>query len=1137
MNSSSSFLKKPFYYLLACQGLVALNDNISKFMLFGLAAVLLTAEQTERAISLISFLLVLPYILFAPLAGWTADRFFKSTVLRWTSGMQVVGLLIIVYGIWVSQINFLYAGFAFLAIQSTFFSPAKQGVLKELVGGPRLGMAVGVMELLTVIAILFGNLLGGKLFESFRALHSNSVWAGAGYTCAVVVVLALISWGFSFKIGKTHTQQKAPLSKKIFTNHFSDLAYLWKTPGLRLPSLGIAWAWGLGYLMTIILMNIGKIVSQDNAATTTGYFLLTMGVGVIAGSGLASYVSRKYIETGFIPLGGTGSVIALLALSISPVGEIYFYLSLLALGASIGLFAVPLTAILQNRSPETQRGRVIAASNLLNNLGFVLFIGVQLLMGVVLDFSPSTQLQLTVIPCLLVGAFVLWYMPETLFRLGVRSFFRLIYRVHVKDLEKLPTEGGALLICNHVSYVDAIILTIASPRPIRFMSFDRLSQIPLLGFILRLAGTIPVSPHRAKAAISDAAAALQAGEVICIFPEGQLTRRGILQGLQGGFALIARKAKAPVIPVYTDGLWGSIFSFHKDKYFFKKPQQFPYPVQVQFSDMMNDTNPDLARQKLLDLGESSFQSRPIFSRHLGDVAAESLARNPRQEIITDCTLKPRKMKSAFLLALACVIAKKIKKEIYEKRVGIVLPPGFAGQMTNLAVSLAGKTPVNLNFTMGEQALSSCLKQAGIQTVISAEGMKDKAPHFPWPENFWDIKEIIQNISKPKVFLFIGMIHTLPWSLIRPFVGTPTKGGDEEAGLLFSSGSTGDPKGVILTHRNILCNAVQIAECGILPDDEVLLASLPLFHSFGFTVTVWFPFIFNLKIVTVPSPLEVKKIADVIHKFKISYMVGTPTFLRPYLKKIEAEKLSSLKGVIAGAEKTPAGFAQMWEEKFSSKYLEGYGLTETSPVISVNVPNPPTPKTGTAQEQVSQRNGSTGRMVPGISARIRDMDSAELLPLDKVGILEVKGGNVFNGYLNDRERTLACLKDGWFSTGDLARFDNDGFLYIEGRLSRFSKIAGEMVPHGKVEQEIIQAYGLADSEFHHFAIGSRPDPQKGEILVLLSTEEIDRKDLQAKLSERGLANLWIPKVIVPVDEIPCLPTGKLDLKACNALANQ
>ena len=1136
MSCQIPFRKTSFLYLLGCQSLVVLNDNITQFMLLGLAASILTAEETSTAISLINFLLVLPYIIFAPLAGWTADRFTKSSVLRWGSGAQIIGVLIIIAGISFHQIYLLYLGFTWLAIQSTFFSPAKQGVLKELVGGPRLGMAVGVMQLLTVNSILFGNLVGGQLFEGFRA-WTDSTWAGAGYTCGVVAMLALASWILSFAIGKTTNQKKVPLSAKILITHFHDLIYLWKTPGLRLPALGIAWAWGLGQLMTLILMNIGKIVAPDNTASTTGFFLLAMGVGVMAGSGLISFISRRHIETGFIPLGGLGSALAILFLAWAVPNSPFFFASLFLLGIFIGFFAVPQTALLQNRSPEHERGRVIAASNLLNNIGFVLFIGFQWLLGSVFALSPTLQLFIAILPAVGVSIFVIWHMPETLFRLAVRNLFRLIYRVKVKGLENIPEEGGVLLISNHVSYVDAIILTIACPRPVRFMSFDRLSRVPLLGFILRLAGTIPVSPTRAKAAIADAATALQAGEVVCIFPEGQLTRRGILQAIQGGFALIARKADAPVVPVYLDGLWGSIFSFYQDKYFFKKPQKVPYAVSVQFAKTMKETTPDFARQHLLDLGEEAFRSRPIFSRHLGDVAAESLASKPKQEIITDCTLKPRKMKAGFLLAIACVIAKKIKKEIPEKRVGIVLPPGIGGQLTNLAVSLAGKTPVNLNFTMGAQGLTSCLEQAGVKTIISAEGMKSKAPHFPWTENFWDISEIIKNISKPQVFFFIGLIRTLPWSMVRPLVGTPKRGGDEEAGLLFSSGSTGNPKGVILTHRNILCNAVQIAECGILPEGEVLLASLPLFHSFGFTVTIWFPFIYNLPIVTVPSPLEIKKIADVIEKFSVTFMVGTPTFLRPYLQKIEPTKLASLKGVVAGAEKTPAGFAELWENKFSSKYLEGYGLTETSPVISVNVPNPPTPKTGTAKEQVSQRTGSTGRMVPGISARIRHMDTGELLPISEVGILEVKGGNIFTGYLNDRERTLACLHDGWFSTGDLARFDSDGFLFIEGRLSRFSKIAGEMVPHGKVEQEIVQAYGLEESEQHHFAVAARPDPQKGESLVLLTTEEIDRKDLQEKLAARGIANLWIPKIIVKVEAIPCLPTGKLDLKACNTLANR
>ena len=860
-------------------------------------------------------------------------------------------------------------------------------------------------------------------------------------------------------------------------------------------------------------------------------------MGVILGSGLGSYFSRKQICTPLVTYGSLGQLLSLWGLAVSTPGSGTFCFSLIALGSSIGLFVIPFTALLQRRAPDDQRGSVIAVSNLINNLGFLLVVGLQALLGVFLEFSWVEQITFSgFFMVVFLGLFFL-KTPEIYMHGLVGSVTRLIYRIKVKGLDKIPQKGGVLLISNHISYVDVLILSAICPRPIRFMSFDRLSQIPGLGFFLQLAGAIPVSSQRVRGAISDAVATLRAGEVVCIFPEGQMSRRGSLLGLQRGYQLIARQANCPILPVYLDGLWGSIFSFYKGKYFFKKPERFPYPVSVEFANIMKDhKSPDLAREKLLDLGESAFHSRKICQRHLGDLTAEKLCQYPRTPIISDCTGKtPRIMKSGMLLALACTLSKKIRQEIPGQRVGIALPPGIAGHLTNLAVSLAGKIPVNLNFTMGSSAVKSCIEQSEVERIITARAIQSKAPKFPWTDQDWDILEVLKKLSKCSTVLWLLGIRFLPWFCLRPILGTPKRGGDREAGLLFSSGSTGDPKGVVLSHRNIITNCLQVAECGILPPKEKLLASLPLFHSFGFTVTIWFPLIQNLPIITVPSPLEVKKIAQVIEDFKVTFLLGTPTFLRPYFGKVDPSKLKSLKAVVAGAEKTPQGFAENWEKKMGSFYLEGYGLTETAPVISVNVPNPPPFQSRISEHQYSQRIGSTGRMLPGISARIRNPETGELLSLTETGILEIRGANVFTHYLKAPESTAACLQNGWFYTGDLARFDNDGFLYIEGRLSRFSKIGGEMVPHGKIESEINQIYGVAESESLHFAVSAKPDLKKGETLVLLTTDSIDLTFLQKKLLERGIAQLWIPKLLQKVPEIPCLSTGKMDLKKIKEIA--
>ena len=480
--------------------------------------------------------------------------------------------------------------------------------------------------------------------------------------------------------------------------------------------------------------------------------------------------------------------------------------------------------------------------------------------------------------------------------------------------------------------------------------------------------------------------------------------------------------------------------------------------------------------------------------------------------------------------MAIAASRRWSRTIPGRRVGIVLPPGLGGFITNLAVVLCGKVPVNLNFTAGPQAITASIRKAGIDTIISAEAVKKKVPDFPWVDDTRDLVNELKDLGKPVILGWLLAVLLLPASFLARRLGIPRYGGDEEAALLFSSGSTGEPKGVILTHRNIISNCLQIAECKLLHPDEILLACLPIFHSFGFTATLWYPLISGMKTVTTPSPLEAKKISSIIKAEKATVLMSTPTFYRPYFKKVSPEDIKSLKYVIGGAEKTPDGFKDKWEEYFGSLYLEGYGITETSPGISCNLPIPPhdSPDAG-------MRDGSVGLLFPGMAARIVDADTGKPMSPFETGMLQLRGPNIFPGYLDDPEKTEAAFDGDWYITGDMARFDADGFLFIEGRLSRFSKIAGEMVPHGTVEERVADVLGLKDSETPVVAVASVSDEVRGEALVLISTVEITLDNLRKKLVATGLPNLWVPKIIKRVDTIPCLGTGKLDLKALTQIA--
>ena len=542
--------------------------------------------------------------------------------------------------------------------------------------------------------------------------------------------------------------------------------------------------------------------------------------------------------------------------------------------------------------------------------------------------------------------------------------------------------------------------------------------------------------------------------------------------------------------------------------------------------------------KICDSGELAFQKQPELDSHLAWESFIALAKHPNRVLIIDRTLKRQEMKSGLLLALAWIVSRKLSHWTNRSRVGIVFPPGIGACIANLAVVLAGKVPVNLNFTLGRVSAEACLQKAEIDCILTTKKVQEKLTDFPWPESgVVDVVEILKQVSKLKaVAPLLTAIKMIPSKLLARILKVPAIGGNAEAGLLFTSGSSGEPKGVILTHRNVLGNCLQIDGSQLLPEGEKIIACLPIFHSFGFTVTLWYPILRCVSVVTLPSPLEFKKTAEAIASESAAVLISTPTFLKPYIRRIPPEKLKTLKYVVTGAEKTPDGFAELWQQTFGSKYLEGYGLTETSPVVCSNLPDKPNGSFGSENKHIGGfRKGSVGRLFPGQAARILNPDTMEPLHVTETGLLLLKGPNIFGGYLNDPERTAEVMQDDWFITGDLARFDEDGFLFIEGRLSRFSKIAGEMVPHGTVEQALIEAFDLMDSDEPLLAIGSRPDEAKGEALVLLTVVDMNLSDVKSKLSAAGYSNLWVPKVIKRIEKIPTLATGKLDLRSIKELS--
>src|SRR5215472_5069212 len=495
-----------------------------------------------------------------------------------------------------------------------------------------------------------------------------------------------------------------------------------------------------------------------------------------------------------------------------------------------------------------------------------------------------------------------------------RVLVRCFYRVTALGLENLP-QGGFLLLPNHITWVDAIVLQLACSRPIRYVIDQEHYHKPILHPILRALGCIPINTRNSRSAIRVAAEKIADGEIVCLFPEGQLERTGVLLRLQRGYELIARHANAQVVPVWLDQLWGSIFSFQGGRFFTKRPKRIPYPVTIAFGKPLEAKAADVAtvREQLLKLGEFCFSRRPSLDRHLAEGCVRGLKQSPFATAVIDGT-DHTQLSRGKLLGAAAAFSRYLRKEFADERIAIVLPATKGSMVANLAVMLANKVPVDLNFTIGRAANESCCRRAELRVAISATPFIERVKDFPWPERVVKLDELLPRMKRQIVLWWIISI-VVPARLLLRLLNVPKKGGHAEAILLFTSGTTGDPKGAVMSHRNVVGNVFQFRQLLDAKKTDAILASLPFFHTFGSTVTLWYPLIEGVRIVTYPNPLDAAKCAALIDKYKLTFLLLTPTFLRLYLRKAEPEQLKSLRLIITGAEKLPLDLASHFEERF------------------------------------------------------------------------------------------------------------------------------------------------------------------------------------------------------------------------------
>ena len=644
----------------------------------------------------------------------------------------------------------------------------------------------------------------------------------------------------------------------------------------------------------------------------------------------------------------------------------------------------------------------------------------------------------------------------------------------------VPERGPALLIANHVSLVDGALVGACIQRFVRFMVYEPYYKMPLLHPLMKRMHAIPISAGNRRGvveAIARARAELSAGHVVCLFAEGAISRTGNLLPFKRGFQRIVEGLDVPIIPIYLDRVWGSIFSFKRGRFLWKLPERLPYPVTVTFGHpMASSSTASEVRQAIAELGAEALGHRRPPTDRLHVEFARVARRHWSSLAVTDSTGQKLTYGGALIASLALARA-LARRTAGEEHVGTLLPASVGGALTNIALLFAGRVPINLNFTVGREALDAAIRQAGIRTIFTSRRFITKAGLEEMPSMVF-LEDIRETIGTSDKLLALVKARLLPMSWLRRLHASSSGTASPLATIIFSSGSTGVPKGVLLTHANVLANVDSLAQIFPMTPKDRFIGVLPFFHSFGFTGTMWFPLLQGAAVLYHPNPMDAKAIGDLAETYGATMLISTPTFCGSYVRRISKQQFARLRYAIVGAEKLREPLASEFKAKFGVGLLEGYGCTEMAPVVAVNRPN----VEGASEGQIGTKPGSVGHPIPGVAAKVVDRETGVDLPVGEEGLLLVKGPNMMAGYLNAPDRTAEVIRDGWYVTGDIAKLDEDGFIFITDRLSRFSKIGGEMVPHVRVEDAINAILGEAAA-----VVTAVPDESKGERLVAFYTE--------------------------------------------------
>ncbi len=1102
--------------------------------------------------AVVNALILLPFILLFTPSGWLADRWPKNRVMR-TSAWAAVGITLGITACY--YLGLFWPAFLMtfgLALQSAIYSPSKYGYIKELCGTQALTPANAWVQASSSIAILAGILTFSVLFEMLLATPAGEIGGTGLPPDEIMRTIAPVGWflvlGSLVEVAMTYRlpdKRAGDRAMQFDWREYLRGGYLmhnlhaaWDNKVIWLSIIGLGIFWGISQvLLAAFPAFVEDSLGEANTVVIQGVMAFA-GIGIIVGAGIAGRIARDHVETGLIPFSALGIAATLFILPL--IGVTWLHgANFMVLGLLAGLFIVPLNALIQFNAGERELGRVLAAKNFI--LNWIMLGGLTITVISALADAGSRAIMVALAFVALGGAvYTVWQLPQSLLRFVIGRLMAVRYRLQVIGLDNMPAQGGVLMLGNHISWIDWAMVQMASPRPVRFVMERVIYERWWLKWLLNFFGVVPISRAGSRNALRSVTGLINRGQVVCLFPEGTLSKNAQLAEFKRGFEMAAEGADGVILPFYLRGLWGSRFSKASQKLKETRRDGRARDVIVAFGPTLPiGSKAQRVKQAVFELSVSSWaehvQTLPTLPAAWLAVAKRQLAL-PMVLDSAGTALTNRRLIAAVLL-----FARAIRRRCPEPNLGILLPASSAGVIANLAGWLAGKTVVNLNYTASSQALAAALTRAGVRNVITADRFLRKlgqrgidAERLLADATLHRMEEVRAGIGKARGLAALAAAIVLPGSVLRLFYCRQVRP-EHTAAILFSSGSEGAPKGVELTHRNILANVRQIADVLNTEPDDLLLSNLPLFHAFGLTATTALPLLEGIPMVCHPDPTDALGSAKAIARHRATVLCSTSSFLRLYLKnrKIHPLMLESLRIVVAGAERLSPDVRDGFAVRFGKRIYEGYGATETTPVASVNVPD--AIEIGNWKVQTGHKPGTVGMPLPGTSFRVVDPVTLKALPPEEDGLILIGGVQVMKGYLNDPARTREAIVelDGqrWYKTGDKGHLDADGFLTIVDRYSRFAKLGGEMVSLGAVEAQARRALGKPELDLCAVAL---PDPKKGERVVLL-VAGADPGALRAGLLKAGINPLLQPATILRVESVPKLGSGKTDFAVARRLA--